>query len=166
MRQRRYLQNLVNSTHSSMQIEYKMKSRQKWELSCMERKRFQRETRTQTNLLQTHFFIVFDFIFRDDAVGLVGLLPGELDAALLHFLLDDLADLGWSCLDKNMSIGEGQTLSARTCIQPSTNQPRWLLRWHSETLAKLMNIHGVLLNVYTSLLKFQLQCKQRKIALP
>lgn len=30
MRQRRYLQNLVNSTHSSMRIEYKMTSWQKW----------------------------------------------------------------------------------------------------------------------------------------
>lgn len=60
--------------------------------------------KTQT---QTHFFVVFDFIFSDDAVGLMWLLPGELDAALLHFLLDDLADLGWCCLDKNMSISGG-----------------------------------------------------------
>lgn len=71
-------------------------------------KRFQRETKAQTNLLHTHFFIVFDFIFCDDTVGLLGFLPGQLDAALLHFLLDDLADLGGSCIDKNMSISRGQ----------------------------------------------------------
>lgn len=57
--------------------------------------------------MQTYFFVVFDFIFRDDAVGLMGLLPGELDATLLHLLLDDLADLGRSCLDKSMSISDG-----------------------------------------------------------
>lgn len=73
----------------------------------MEGKELQKETKTQTNPLQTHFFVVFDFIFCDDAVGLVGLLPGELDAALLDFLLDDLTDLGRSCLDKNMSISGG-----------------------------------------------------------
>lgn len=57
--------------------------------------------------MQTYFFVVFDFIFRDDAVGLVGLLPRELDAALLHLLFDDLTDLGRSCLDKSMSISDG-----------------------------------------------------------
>lgn len=80
-----------------------------------------------TNAVQTYFLVVFDFIFRDDAVGLVGLLPGELDAALLHFLLDDLADLGRSCLDKSMSISGGQTLPARTRIRPATNWPQRLL---------------------------------------
>lgn len=57
--------------------------------------------------MQTYFFVVFDFIFRDDAVGLVGLLPRELDAALLHLLLNDLTDLGRSCLDRRMSISDG-----------------------------------------------------------
>ncbi len=98
-------------------------------------------------MLQTHFLVVFDFIFRDDAIGLVGLLPGELDAALLHFLPDDLADLGRSCLDKNMSISGRQTLSARTRIQPGTNQSRRLPHQHSAAPRELANIHG---DVYTS----------------
>ena len=80
----------------------------------MEGKRSQGETKAQTKVLQTYFFIVFDFIFCDDAVWLLGLLPRKLDAALLHLFLDDLTDLGWGCLDKNMSISKGQTLSART----------------------------------------------------
>ena len=75
----------------------------------------EKETGTLASVPQkTHFFVVFDFIFCDDAVGLVRLLPGELDAALLHLLLDDLADLGRSCVDKNMSISGGQTPYART----------------------------------------------------
>jgi len=65
----------------------------------------------------THFFIVFDFIFRDDTIGLLGFLPGELDAALLHFFLDDLADLGRSCLERNMSISGGQTRSGHTRLR-------------------------------------------------
>ena len=77
--------------------------------------------KAKTNLLHTHFLIVFDLIFRDDAVGLLRLLPGELDAALLHLLLDDLADLGWSCLDKNMSVSEGQSLSAHTHTHTHTH---------------------------------------------
>lgn len=148
MRQRSYLQNLANSTHSNMQTEYKMKTPQKWKwMWQMEEKGFQKET----NVVQTHFFVVLDFIFRDDAVGLVGLLPRELDAALLDLLLDDLADLGWSCLDKGMSVsqvGGGQTLYARTSIQPATNQPQRLLLWHSVPLCATWS-------------KFQLQCKQR-----
>lgn len=138
MRQRRYLQNLVNSTHSSMHAEYKMKSRQKWMWSerwrgkCLRRRQGRK---------QTHFFVVFDFIFRDNAVGLLRLLPGELDAALLHFLLDDLADLGWSCLDKNMSISWGQTF---TCIQPRHKSATWILQQHSAALVlmwKLLNVY-------------------------
>lgn len=133
MRQRRYLRNLVNSTHSSMQIEYKMKSQQKW-VWCERRRWNSFRKRQGHKQIQrwTHFFVVFDFVLRDDAVGLVGLLPGELDAALLHFLLDDLADLGRSCLDKSMSISAGQTLSAHT--HTHTNQ--------LTTLHPLTNIHG------------------------
>lgn len=138
MRQRSYLQNLANSTHSNMQAEYKMKTPQKWKwMWQMEEKGFQKET----NVVQTHFFVVLDFIFCDDAVGLVGLLPRELDAALLDLLLDDLADLGWSCLDKGMlvsQVGGGQTLYARTSIRPATNQP-----------------------LCATGSKFQFQCKQR-----
>lgn len=67
----------------------------------------------QTNLLSAHLFVVFDLILRDDTVRLLGLLPGELDAALLHLLLDDLADLGWSCAEKKVSV------SARQTSQPS-----------------------------------------------
>lgn len=123
MRQRRYLQNLVNSTHSSMHAEYKMKSRQKWMWRERWREEGSRKRQGHKQIdCETHFFVVFDFIFRDDAIGLLGLLPGELDAALLHLLLDDLADLGRSCLDKNMSISWGQTNSARTRIKPATNQ--------------------------------------------
>ena len=98
---------------------------------------------------QTHFFVVFDFIFRDDAVGLLGLLPGELDAALLHFLLDDLADLGRRCLDKNTSISWGQTF---TCTQPDTDQQR-----ESSNNTRLP---WELLNAHTSWYTFQLQCKR------
>lgn len=74
----------------------------------------ERHRRRETDRLKTHLFKVLDLVFCDDAVGLLRLLPGELDAALLHFLPDDLADLGWSCLDKSMSVSEGQAPSART----------------------------------------------------
>lgn len=102
----------------------------------------QKETKTEANLPQTHLFVVFDFIFCDDAVGLVGLLPGELDAALLHFLLDDLTDLGRSCLDKNMSISGGRSLSART---HAYSQPLISRATPSPTLSgprELTNIRG------------------------
>lgn len=60
--------------------------------------------REKINRHRTYFFVVFDFIFFDDAVGLLGLQPGELDAALLHLLVDDLPDLGWSCRDRNTAL--------------------------------------------------------------
>lgn len=105
MRQRRYLRNLVNSTHGEhayrIQNEESAKVNAKWE-------KRREETRTQTDLLHTHFFVVLDLIFGDDAVGLVGFLPGELDAALLHLLLDDLTDLGRSCSDKEC-VNKGQS---------------------------------------------------------
>lgn len=76
-----------------------------------------------TNTFASYLFIVFDLIFRDDTVRLLGRLPGELDAALLHLLLDDFADLGWSCLEKKVLVSAGQTSQ------------------HSEDLCELMNIH-------------------------
>lgn len=45
----------------------------------------------------THLLVVFDFVLLDGAVSLARLLPGQLDAALLHGFLDELADLGRSC---------------------------------------------------------------------
>lgn len=41
----------------------------------------------------THFLIVLDLIFGDDAVGLLWFLPGELNAVLLYSLLYHLAHL-------------------------------------------------------------------------
>lgn len=128
MRQRRYLQNLVHSTHSHVQTECKMSwsgQKKKWCFGKRQR---------QTNVAQTYFFIIFDLIFCDDTVGLLGLLPGEVDAVLLHSLFDDLADLGWSCLEKSMSISAGQTLSACTGIRPAANEPHQLLHQHSQAL--------------------------------
>lgn len=100
--------------------------------------------------IHTHFFIIFDFIFCDDTVGLLRLLPGELNAALLHFFLDDLTDLGWSCLEKNMSVSEGQTL-ARTRTRAHKTQSATLLTPPLLRAShECMNIHAMLLNVYMS----------------
>lgn len=56
-----------------------------------------------------HLLVVLDLVFGDDAVWLLRLLPGELDAPLLDPLLDDLADLRGSCRGKDTSISPGQT---------------------------------------------------------
>ena len=42
----------------------------------------------------THLLVVLDLVLDDDPVGLVGLLPGQLHATLLHALLQHLAHLG------------------------------------------------------------------------
>ena len=94
-----------------------------------------------TNLLRTHLFVVFDFIFGDDAIGLLGLLPGELDAALLHVLFDDLADFERGYSDRTISISGRQTLPACTCIRPTTNQPQRLLHLCWAGLLSWLNIH-------------------------
>lgn len=120
------------------------------------KKRAFRNRQRQTNVLQTHFFVVFDLIFCDDTVGLLRFLPGELDAALLHFLFDDLADLGRSCLEKNMSISGGQTLSACTGIRPATKWAPPTLHQHSLALSTWWIFTWTPLNIYTSWSKFQL----------
>lgn len=134
----------------------KKKKKKKW---CF------RKRQRQTNVAQTYFFIIFDLIFCDDTVGLLGLLPGEVDAVLLHSLFDDLADLGWSCLEKNMSISAGQTLSACTGIRPAANEAHQLLHQHSQALCTWWIFTWTLLNVYTSWSKFQLHHQQQKVAL-
>lgn len=48
----------------------------------------------------THLLVVFDFVLFDDAVSLTRLLPGQLNAALLHCFFDELSDLGRSCMKK------------------------------------------------------------------
>jgi len=43
----------------------------------------------------THFLIVLDLIFGNDAIGLFWFLPGELNAVLLNSLFYHLTHLRW-----------------------------------------------------------------------
>ena len=121
----------------------------------------------------THFFVVFDLVLGDDAVGLLGLLPGQLDAALLHLLLADLADLRWSCLDRR-DIDERRANPVSTHTHTHTHSHKstthththTLLRRHSAGLVSWWIFTGTPLTVYTSWSKFQLRSTQNKLALP
>lgn len=99
---------------------------------------------------KAHLFIIFDLIFSDDSIGVMWFLPGELYTPLLHFLLDDLADLGRCCLDKNMSISRGR-VQAQTQRQPTCPSQR-----------PLMNIHRGA-SKCLHLIKIPITFKQRKI---
>ena len=65
----------------------------------------------------THLLVVLDLVLCDDAVGLLGLVPGELDAALLHALPHDLADLRRGCWNNTEA-------SARVSIEAQLIQPQ------------------------------------------
>lgn len=168
MRQRRYLQNLVNCTHSSMRIEYKMKSWQKVNANWEERKRgkkgFQEGTNTNSLFHSIWFRIRW---WRRWAAAAPARRAGCCAVALSPWWPH------WPGMELFRQEHVNKRRANPLCIhthahmsQPQISHADCFANTHSETLARPMNIHSVLLNVYTSWSKFQLQRKQRKIALP